>query len=78
MRSDVDEEHDEKRSSEEIIDPNLENDEEEAWREYGQSEARLQLTLVKTTKQDTKKNLPADHDTEMGLSDEDPPGWPEF
>jgi hypothetical protein len=78
MRSDVDEEHDEKRSSEEIFDPDLENEEEETRCEYGQSEARPQLTLVKTTKQDTEKDLPAEHDIEMGLSDEAPPGWPEF
>jgi hypothetical protein len=78
MRSDVDEEHNERRSNEEIIDPDLENEEEEAKREYGQSEARLQLRLVKPTKQGTEKDLPADQDTEMGLSDEDPPGWPEF
>jgi hypothetical protein len=78
MRSDVEEEHDEKRSSEEIIDPDLENEEEEARHEYGQSEAKPQLTLVKPKKQGTEKNLPDDQGTEIGLSDEDPPGWPEF
>jgi hypothetical protein len=78
MRSAVDDEYDEKMSSEEIIDPDLENEEEEARREYGQSEARPKLTLVKPTKQDTEKDLPDDQDTEMGLSDEDPPSWPEF
>jgi hypothetical protein len=68
MRDDIGDERHEISSSEELIDPDLENEEEEARREYGQSEDRPQLTLVK----------PADQNIEIDLPDEDPPVWPEF
>jgi hypothetical protein len=68
MRDDIGDERHEISSSEELIDPDLENEEEEARREYGQSEDRPRLTLVK----------PADQNIEIDPPDEDPPVWPEF
>lgn len=68
MSDDIDAERHEISSSEEVIAPDLEREEEAARQEYGQSEDRPRLTLVK----------PADQNIEIDLPDEDPPGWPEF
>jgi hypothetical protein len=68
MKNDQDDQYDEITSSEDLIDPDLEKEDEEARQEYEESEIRPRLTLVK----------PTDQDTDTDLSDEDPLGWPEF
>jgi hypothetical protein len=53
---------------EDLIDPELENEEKEAREEYEQKVNKQRLTLVN----------PANHDTGTDSRNDDPPGWAEF
>ena len=69
MMTDQNNECSEVTNSEEMKDPGLEDEEDEAGREYKQKETRPRLTLVNPT---------TDQNSETESSDDDPPGWPEF
>jgi hypothetical protein len=69
MMNDKNEECSEETNSEEMNDPGLQDEEDEAGRENEQRETRPRLTLVNPT---------TDQNSETDTSDDDPPGWPEF
>jgi hypothetical protein len=69
MMTDQNDECGEETNSEEMNDTGLQDEEDEAGREYEQKETRPRLTLV---------NPPTDQNSETDTLDDDPPGWPEF
>jgi hypothetical protein len=69
MMTDQNDECCEETNTEEMNDPGLEDEEDEAGWEYEQKEKRPRLTLVNPT---------TDQNCETESSDDDPPGWPEF
>jgi hypothetical protein len=68
MESGNDDECNEILSSEDLIDPDLENEEEEARQEYEQKGNKPRLILVN----------PANHDTGANSPSDDALDWPDF
>jgi hypothetical protein len=69
MMTDQNDECSKETNNEEMKGPGLEDEEDEAGREYEQKETRPRLTLINPSK---------DQNSETDPSDDDPPGWPEF
>ena len=67
--TDQNDERSEETNSEEMNDPGLEDEKDEAGQEYKRKDTRPRLTLVNPT---------TDQNSETDTSDDDPPGWPEF
>jgi hypothetical protein len=77
--SSVYDEYDKIRGSDDLIDPDLEDEYEVAQREYGETEKKPRLTLVKPAEQKTEPDSQDTYQlTEIDLPVEDPPGWPDF
>jgi hypothetical protein len=76
MRSNIDDEYDRIRDSDDLIDPDFENEYEETQQEYGGGENRPRLTLVRPP---TEIGLPSTEPNVETISpNDDPPGWPDF